>query len=73
MLSPVVGGGDGQLFRAPYVGPAFYAEYVGYVGLGTIALASLALVLRASVIGIIITRGQKVTDRKFGRLACQKR
>ena len=42
----VVGGGDGQLFRAPYVGPAFYAEYVGYVGLGTIALASLALVLR---------------------------
>lgn len=42
----VVGGGDGQLFRAPYVGPAFYAEYVGYVGLGTIALASLALVLK---------------------------
>lgn len=42
----VVGGGDGQLFRAPYVGPAFYAEYVGYVGLGTIALASLAIVLK---------------------------
>ena len=42
----VVGGGDGQLFRAPYVGPAFYAEYVGYLGLGTIALASLALVLK---------------------------
>jgi hypothetical protein len=45
----VVGGGDGQLFRAPYVGPAFYAEYVGYVGLGTIALASLALVLKRDV------------------------
>jgi hypothetical protein len=42
----VVGGGDGQLFRAPYVGPAFYAEYVGYLGLGTIALASLALMLK---------------------------
>ncbi len=42
----VVGGGDGQLFRAPYVGPAFYAEYVGYVGLITITLASLALVLK---------------------------
>ena len=42
----VVGGGDGQLFRAPYVGPAFYAEYVGYVGVGTIALAGLALVLK---------------------------
>lgn len=42
----VVGGGDGQLFRAPYVGPAFYAEYVGYVGVGTIALAGLAFVLK---------------------------
>ena len=46
-LAPyVVGGGDGQLFRAPYVGPAFYAEYVGYVGLGTIALAAVCLVLK---------------------------
>jgi len=42
----VVGGGDGQLFRAPYVGPAFYAEYVGYVGLGTLALAGLAVFLK---------------------------
>ena len=42
----VVGGGDGQLFRAPYVGPAFYGEYVGYVGLGTLALASLAVFLK---------------------------
>jgi hypothetical protein len=45
----VVGGGDGRLFRAPYVGPAFYAEYVGYVGLGTVALASLALLLKRDV------------------------
>lgn len=46
-LAPyVVGGGDGHLFRAPYVGPAYYAEYVGYVGLGTIALALLAVVLK---------------------------
>lgn len=42
----VVGGGDGQLFRAPYVGPAFYAEYVGYVGLATLALAVLAVALK---------------------------
>jgi hypothetical protein len=42
----VVGGGDGQFFRAPYVGPAFYGEYVGYVGLGTLALASLAVFLK---------------------------
>ena len=45
----VYGGGDGQLFRAPYVGPAFYGEYVGYVGVGTIALASLAVVLKRDV------------------------
>jgi hypothetical protein len=42
----VMGGGDGNLFQAPYVGPSFYAEYVGYVGLATIALALLALVLK---------------------------
>ena len=42
----VVGGGDGNLFRAPYVGPAFYAEYVGYVGLLTIALAIVGLMLK---------------------------
>ncbi|HEV7798758.1 MAG TPA: YfhO family protein [Pyrinomonadaceae bacterium] len=42
----VVGGGDGQLFRAPYVGPAFYAEYVGYVGLATLALVLLAIMLK---------------------------
>ncbi|MCA1593936.1 MAG: YfhO family protein [Acidobacteria bacterium] len=42
----VVGGGDGQLFRAPYTGPAFYAEYIAYAGVGTAALAALAFVLR---------------------------
>jgi hypothetical protein len=40
------GGGDGNLFRAPYVGPAYYGEYVGYVGLATMALATLAVVLK---------------------------
>ncbi|HEX4631469.1 MAG TPA: YfhO family protein [Chthoniobacterales bacterium] len=42
----LMGGGDGTLFRAPYVGPSFYAEYLGYVGLATLALALLALVLK---------------------------
>lgn len=42
----VVGGGDGRLFRAPYVGPAFYGEYVGYVGLATVALALVAMALK---------------------------
>jgi hypothetical protein len=40
------GGGDGSLFRAPYVGPPFFAEYVGYVGALTIMLALLAVWLR---------------------------
>ena len=57
----VVGGGDGQLFRAPYVGPAFYAEYVGYVGLLVIALASLALVLKRDALtkfwGVVVLAG----------------
>jgi hypothetical protein len=42
-LAPyLLGGGDGALFRAPYVGPSFYAEYVGYVGLGSLVLAVIA-------------------------------
>jgi hypothetical protein len=39
----LMGGGDGHLFRAPYVGPPFYAEYVGYVGLLTLMLAVVAV------------------------------
>lgn len=45
----VFGGGDGLLFRAPYVGPDFHGEYVGYVGLTTIVLAALAMVLRRDI------------------------
>lgn len=63
----VVGGGDGQLFRAPYVGPAYYAEYVGYVGLATIALAIVAVALQrdarskfyavVALVGLILALG----------------
>jgi len=42
----VMGGGDGRLFRAPYVGPPFYAEMVGYVGALGLMLALAALPLR---------------------------
>ena len=42
----VMGGGDGRLFRAPYVGPPFYSEMVGYVGLLSLMLALAALLLR---------------------------
>ena len=46
-LAPfIMGGGDGQLFRAPYIGPAFVGEYIAYVGALTIMLAVLALVLK---------------------------
>src|SRR6185295_15187801 len=41
----IMGGGDGQLFRAPYIGPAFVGEYIAYVGVLTIMLALLALLL----------------------------
>ena len=42
----VMGGGDGRLFRAPYVGPPFYAEMVGYVGALGLMLALAALLVR---------------------------
>jgi len=46
-LAPyVLGGGDGRLFRAPYVGPPFYPEMVGYVGALTLMLAIIAVALK---------------------------
>ncbi|MEP6818967.1 MAG: YfhO family protein [bacterium] len=42
----IMGGGDGQLFRAPYVGPAFVGEYIAYVGAATIMMALVALLLK---------------------------
>lgn len=43
------GGGNGLLFRAPYVGPTFFGEYVCYVGLLTIMLALIAILLKRDV------------------------
>src|SRR6266576_2550531 len=46
-LAPyVMGGGDGRLFRAPYVGPPFYPEMVGYVGVLAIMLGVAALLIK---------------------------
>jgi len=46
-LAPyVMGGGDGRLFRAPYIGQAFYTEYVAYAGMLAIMLALVALLLK---------------------------
>jgi hypothetical protein len=46
-LAPyVAGGGDGRLFRAPYVGPPYYGEMAGYVGALGLMLAGCAVVFR---------------------------
>src|SRR4029453_3858442 len=46
-LAPfLMGGGDGRLFRAPYIGQSFYTEYVPYAGVLAIMLALVALVVR---------------------------
>jgi hypothetical protein len=42
----VMGGGDGRLFRAPYLGQAYYTEYVAYAGMLAVMLALVALVLK---------------------------
>jgi hypothetical protein len=42
----IMGGGDGELFRAPYIGPAFVGEYIAYVGAASIMLAIVALLLK---------------------------
>jgi hypothetical protein len=43
-LAPfLMGGGDGRLFRAPYIGQSFYTEYVPYAGVLAIMLALVAL------------------------------
>ena len=64
----VMGGGDGRLFRAPYVGTAFYAEYIAYMGILTLALAALALILSrqgrdyfwagVALVGLILATGR---------------
>lgn len=46
-LAPyVAGGGDGRVFRAPYVGPPYYGEMAGYVGAVGLMLAVCALVFK---------------------------
>ncbi len=42
----IMGGGDGRLFRAPYFGEPFYAEFVGYAGLLAMMLALVALLVQ---------------------------
>ena len=42
----IMGGGDGRLFRAHYIGQAYYTEYVAYAGMLAIMLALVALLLR---------------------------
>lgn len=47
LLAPyVAGGGDGRLFRAPYVGPPYYGEMAAYVGALGLMLAVCAVVFK---------------------------
>jgi Bacterial membrane protein YfhO len=47
LLAPyVMGGGDGRLFRAPYIGQAFYTEYAPYAGVLAVMLTLIALLLK---------------------------
>ncbi len=72
----ILGGGDGSLFRAPYVGQPFYGEYIGYVGLGTLMLSALALLIKRDartkfwatvvVIGLALALGRYWPFRLYG-------
>jgi len=42
----IMGGGDGRLFRAPYISQAYYTEYVAYAGMLAIMLVLVALLLK---------------------------
>jgi hypothetical protein len=41
----VLGGGNGLLFRAPYIAQPFFGEYAAYAGILTLMLALLAIIL----------------------------
>jgi hypothetical protein len=45
----LLGGGNGLLFRAPYIGQPFFGEYVGYVGLLSIMLALVAVFVKPDI------------------------
>ena len=49
-LAPyILGGGDGSLFRAPYLDQPFYGEYIGYVGIGALMLGVLGFIIKRDV------------------------
>ena len=69
ILAPYVfGGGDGRLFRAPYIGQSFYTEYVPYAGLLAVTLTAMALLTKPDrrtkfwavtvVIGLLLAFGR---------------
>ncbi|HJZ82250.1 MAG TPA: YfhO family protein, partial [Pyrinomonadaceae bacterium] len=49
-LAPyILGGGNGLLYRAPYIDGPFFGEYAAYAGLITLMLAGTGLVLKRDV------------------------
>ncbi len=42
----VLGGGNGLMFRAPYIGQPFFGEYAAYAGILTLMLAVFGIILK---------------------------
>jgi len=68
-LAPyVMGGGDGRLFRAPYIGQAYYTEYVAYAGVLAMMLVLSSVVFKpdkrtmfwvvAGLVGLLLAFGR---------------
>ena len=77
-LAPFIfGGGDGRIFKAPYIGQSFYTEYVPYAGVVAIMLALIALKFKADrqtkfwggvvVVGLLLAFGRNA-PLSFNRL-----
>lgn len=66
----ILGGGDGRLFRAPYIGPPYYPEFVPYLGVVTLILVIVALMFRpdwrsrfwfgAAIVAFVLALGDNV-------------
>ncbi|MGH9904741.1 MAG: hypothetical protein ACRD8U_04045, partial [Pyrinomonadaceae bacterium] len=72
----LTGGGDGRLFRVNYFGAPFYGEFIGYVGLVALILATLAIVLKRDartrfwaavvVIAFVLALGRHWPSKLYG-------
>jgi len=76
-LAPfIMGGGDGRLFRAPYIGQSFYTEYVPYAGVLSIMLALVALIFKrdkqVKFWGVVVVVGLLLAFGRFAPLSLNR-